>query len=271
MKKNHIILLSAFLLSIASTFAQQRQHLLQGDRTPRLTSMQRDEIGASSTRAKGELIYNLETNCLEYWNGTKWVSLCTGNQSEGVKIGNTIWATRNVDLPGTFAENSWDYGKIYQWNSNLAWSTENPLINHLGGTTWVEFVDNDTGWEAVNNPCPEGWKVPNNEQIDELIQLVITKDEVFDAYVADYKGTGVEGVTITHCDNEIFFPLPKYERYENGSLSPPASDSYSRSYWSSSPGPTWNLGVGNTKQGSTWLHKWGGRGYGRYVRCVAEE
>lgn len=33
---------------------------------------------------------------------------------EGVEINGLIWATRNVDAPGTFAKNPEDYGMYYQ-------------------------------------------------------------------------------------------------------------------------------------------------------------
>jgi uncharacterized protein (TIGR02145 family) len=273
MKKKYTILLSVFLLSMASAFAQTRTQLYQGYRTPRLTCAQRDVLNTATEQAKGTVIYNIDTACLEYWNGTEWISLCGDPKREGVKIGNTIWATRNVDLPGTFAANPWDCGKIYQWNSNLAWSTEDPLINHLGGTTWVSPVPaNDTGWEAANDPCPEGWKVPTNEQIDELITLV--KTEYKDTYVADYKGTGVEGVTITYCDNEIFFPIPKYSRWQNGEI----VSSHAAIYWSgspSSPDRPRNIAFYRESVDSS-DDRWvsiiiTNLEFGNYVRCVAEE
>ena len=51
----------------------------RGLRLPRLTTVQRNDIDASGNDlANGLVIYNITTNCTEYWNGTKWVSLCTG-------------------------------------------------------------------------------------------------------------------------------------------------------------------------------------------------
>ncbi|GHT61094.1 hypothetical protein FACS189451_02420 [Bacteroidia bacterium] len=46
---------------------------------PRLTTALRDALTASEkTLTKGLVIYNTTTNCLEYWNLQKWVSLCAG-------------------------------------------------------------------------------------------------------------------------------------------------------------------------------------------------
>ena len=48
---------------------------------------------------------------------------------EGVEIDGIIWATRNVDAPGTFAENPEDTGMLFQWNRRVGWSATDPIIN----------------------------------------------------------------------------------------------------------------------------------------------
>jgi len=54
-----------------------------GLRLPQLTSDERDNLKLDALTdsiiieaAKGLVIYNTDTDCLEFWNGTKWVSLC---------------------------------------------------------------------------------------------------------------------------------------------------------------------------------------------------
>ncbi len=42
---------------------------------PRMTEPQRDAINGGNPAA-GLVIYNKDTNCLEYWNSSKWVSQC---------------------------------------------------------------------------------------------------------------------------------------------------------------------------------------------------
>ena len=51
----------------------------------RLTSAQRDALvspdsaDVTKSLAKGLLLYNIDNNCLEFWNGARWVSLCDGD------------------------------------------------------------------------------------------------------------------------------------------------------------------------------------------------
>ena len=51
-----------------------------GLRLPLLTTAQRDALAltfsSNPAAAKGLVIYNTEAKCLQYWNGTKWVSFC---------------------------------------------------------------------------------------------------------------------------------------------------------------------------------------------------
>ncbi|MCC9074483.1 hypothetical protein LNQ49_23105 [Flavobacterium sp. F-65] len=54
-----------------------------GIRMPQLTTIERDNLTTQAfvndRKAKGLTIYNLDTKCMEYWNVSRWVSLCTGN------------------------------------------------------------------------------------------------------------------------------------------------------------------------------------------------
>ena len=84
---------------------------------------------------------------------------------EGVVIAGIRWATRNVDMPGTFARNPEDAGMLYQWNRRIGWSSTNPMVNSNGGTTWDNSFPQGTAWYAENDPCPPGWRVPT---VDEL-------------------------------------------------------------------------------------------------------
>ena len=69
-----------------------------GLRMPQLTSFQRDSISSEwsgsseGAKLKGLWIYNLDNNCLEYWNETKWISLC-----DDVLYKNTI----QLDIAGS--------------------------------------------------------------------------------------------------------------------------------------------------------------------------
>jgi len=85
-------------------------------------------------------------------------------EDEGVVINGVKWATRNVDMPGTFAENPEDAGMFYQWNRKTGWSSTDPMINSDGVTTWDNTDSEGDTWEKANDPCPSGWRVPTHEE-----------------------------------------------------------------------------------------------------------
>lgn len=59
--------------------------VVRGERVPQLTTAQRNSISAiDAATAKGQTIYNTDNDCLEYWNGIKWVSLCLGTANIGL-------------------------------------------------------------------------------------------------------------------------------------------------------------------------------------------
>ena len=96
-----IILLLVIFLHIGNAFAQQQ--LVQGQRTPRLTTEQRDQISVNEySYANGLLIYNLDIDCLEYWDGEKWITLCQGSLN------------CEVDIPQPACNNIRVYGKYYK-------------------------------------------------------------------------------------------------------------------------------------------------------------
>ena len=68
------ILLLAIFLNIGNAFAQQQ--IIQGQRLPRLTTAQRAQIDTNNVQAEGQVIYNTDNDCIEYWDGSKWRSFC---------------------------------------------------------------------------------------------------------------------------------------------------------------------------------------------------
>jgi len=88
-----------------------------------------------------------------------------------VLINGVYWATCNVDAPGTFAATPESSGQFYQWNRNIGWSTENPLVNSNGGTTWNSTVPVGYTWEKANDPCPTGYRLPTNEENKSLFDV----------------------------------------------------------------------------------------------------
>lgn len=76
-------------VTVGSSVAPQKFSILElissesGLRLPQLTTIQRNDLKLDlltdpdiKEAAKGLVIYNIDTGCIEFWNGDKWVSLC---------------------------------------------------------------------------------------------------------------------------------------------------------------------------------------------------
>jgi len=94
----------------------------------------------------------------------------------GVIINGVKWATRNVDIPGIFADNPHG-GMLYQWNEKTGWEWE-----------W------DTLWRSTASPCPKGWRVPESEELEALFEY---QDGKWRPHAGRIFGSG---------DNTIFLP-----------------------------------------------------------------
>ena len=79
---------------------------------------------------------------------------------EGVVINGIRWATRNVDMPGTFAPTPENPGMFFQWNKKKGW---NSMDRYVEG--WDNSIPKGTKWYAENDPCPQGWRVPTYEEL----------------------------------------------------------------------------------------------------------
>ena len=150
-------------------------------------------------------------------------------EETGVKIGETTWATRNVGSPGTFVENPEDRGMLYQWNSKLGWSNADPLEPSDGTSVWNGNWDGGgaESWERANDPCPCGWRVPTEEECEELI-------------TEDWEWLG-NGIRLGSEDNFIFLPTVTRRGGIDGALS--GTSLSVGDYWSGSD-ITGNSGFG---------------------------
>ena len=91
---------------------------------------------------------------------------------EGVVINGIRWATRNVDAPGTFAENSEEPGMFFEWNRLRGWRATGELA--------------DARW--TRNPCPRGWRMPTHSElrsfynaIQPVVQFTIEEGRIIEA------------------------------------------------------------------------------------------
>jgi hypothetical protein len=144
--------------------------------------------------------------------------------TDGVTINGVTWATRNVDAPGTFAATPESAGMFYQWNRKVGWSSTDPMVASNGNTTWDGSIPSGAEWETVNDPCPEGWRVPTHSEQNLLVR-------------AGYSWTtqnGVTGGVFGTVPYQIFLSASSY-RGSEGLLDPPASGSSDLTgrYWAS--------------------------------------
>jgi len=189
--------------------------------------------------------------------------LSVPNPPNGVLIDGLLWATGNVDTPGTFTANYKDYGMLYRWNSNLGWTSKDPMRDSNGGATWD--TSNPTGnvWEAGNNPCPAGWRIPTKEEFESLIN-----SGSFEGHHATDDGDDDGGLFFGDGAHKIFLPGAHKRSAENGSIfdiqwcggfywsstsrnNIPPSDAYLMSFWGNEPRTEWDYQL-----------------YGMSVRCV---
>ena len=181
------------------------------------------------------------------------------NTPEGVLINGVVWATCNVDMPGTFASQPNKAGMFYQWNRNIGWSSTDPLVNSNGGTTWDDSTPTGNSWEPENDPCPNGWRLPTHAEQESLINSGSfwgELDGVSGRYYGYYGSSS---------DQRVFFPAAGFRDLYDGNLFNVGIYGY---YWS---GTTTNAGahyfqfssIGNTM----YSHD---RRMGFSVRCVLE-
>lgn len=176
--------------------------------------------------------------------------------NEGIPINGIKWATRNVDAPGTFAENHEDTGMLYQWNRKVAY----PSIGDV--TDWNDTNPEGNTWEKANDPCPAGWRVPTAEEIDKLLHT----DKVSSEWATVNHINGKE-FTDKATGNSIFLPAAGFRDLSNGEFNGAGEAGM---YWSCSGFDSeeahYLLFLGN-------YTSWGGypdRCNGYSIRCVAE-
>ena len=136
---------------------------------------------------------------------------------EGIVIDGVRWATRNVDVAGRFVDAPESLGMLFRWNSRKAWdnTTDSRLIDNWG-------ADNSTSeyWERANDPCPQGWRVPTEEELQSLYNsgsIWVTKN-------------GVNGRLFGNVPNQVFLPAAGWRDYVVGWLNGVGESGV---YWSS--------------------------------------
>ena len=145
---------------------------------PRMTTVERDLIN-SGAPAEGLTIYNTDTKCLELYNGTDWISVCSGSVVTSPPLTTQV-ASNGIGGTYTFlnhnlgADTSLDphtpvkglNGDYYQWEK----SAPDADVDNLIGSTWGDQggTRDNGNWtpsgRGPNDPCPGGFRVPSSAE-----------------------------------------------------------------------------------------------------------
>ena len=108
--------------------------------------------------------------------------------AEAVLINGVRWATRNVDAPGTFAATPEATGQFYKWGSRRGWG--------IPATGWTYSMPSGSVWAGNQDPCPEGWRLPEDDEMRALRYTTMERTT----------RNGVAGILLGDAPNQIFLP-----------------------------------------------------------------
>ena len=215
---------------------------------------------------------------------------------KGIVIGDVIWAPVNCGYePATSDSKGYPYGKLYQWGRKYGqgYSTsydasvpeivEGPIsaINgqkDIYSNTFFTASDYSDDWtspqegdlwnsgtednpvKTENDPCPEGWRVPTEAELDHMANSLSSF-----MTVGDQKGCYFCG-DYTYLDNapQVFFPAAGSRGHDDGSAK---NRGKYGSYWSSKPT---NKDAKFLSFGNSATVTYNYRAAGCSVRCVQE-
>lgn len=183
-----------------------------------------------------------------------------------------IWMDRNLGA-SRVATNSTDeaaYGDLYQWGraadghekrnsptTTTLSDTDQPghgyfIVNENFPHNW-QSPGSDNLWQGangINNPCPEGYRLPTKEEWEAEIQSWYNKD-------------GEGAIT-----SPLKLPQAGYRDHSSGSLDYVESSGY---YWSSTASSFYSNYLSFNRNHSNVSSTGGGsRGYGYSVRCIKD-
>jgi len=125
-----------------------------GLRLPQLSTKERDDVAKQWTAldpesdiakaAQGLIIYNTTTDCLEFWNGRVWISMC-GNASNRPTVASetnpTLTENGNIRLTAYVnAMYDFQFQKLTAWLASGA-ATAYQWQMSKDGATWYDIVD----------------------------------------------------------------------------------------------------------------------------------
>lgn len=128
------------------------------------------------------------------------------NREEGVEINGLLWSTRNVGSPNKFVRKPENSGMHYQFNRKNGWDA-------FSTERWDHTLPEGSSWEKINDPCPDGWRVPTTEELKTLMDSTKVESEWIDQ-------NNIRGMKFTDKQTKkfIFLPLAGCRNWGNGTL-----------------------------------------------------
>lgn len=236
---------------------------------PRMTTMERD---LSTTPAEGLIIFNINTNSLQLYNSSGWVSLSTPTTAAvflpTIVIGTQQWMSKNLDV--AFYRNGDPIPQVTdtnEWNNTFtgAWCYYNndSTIGNKYGKLY--------NWYAVNDPrglAPQGWHIPSDTEWT----ILETTLGGLQAAGGKMKEAGTQNWTSPNTDgnnNSGFAGLPGGYRSHYGFFGYGGTNGY---WWSSSLWliPSWAIYRGLDYSIGNLGHGYNYKLYGFSVRCLRD-
>jgi uncharacterized protein (TIGR02145 family) len=153
------------------------QSTTKGFLLPRMTNEQKQNI---QNPASGLIIYNLNSQSIEFFDGNNWITLNNYPQTEfqcgdilfyhgynynTALIGNQCWFGENLRylpsvVPPHIESDSTPYYYVYGYYGSDIIEAQTSLLYQTYGVLY--------NFPAANTACPNGWNLPTDEQWKEL-------------------------------------------------------------------------------------------------------
>jgi len=188
-----------------------------GLRLPQLTTTQRNDLALEHltdpsdnfSKAKGLVIFNTTTNCVEMWNGTQWLSFCSDilitplsvvitPASMTIEVGKRTLLTATVTpRNATAVQYLWEYsldGTNWMTVTGETSSTLNALAE-IVGITWYRVTASNKVGSVISNVVPITGTMPQgggtNPNINMYIGAFWRWDETGERIIQFGVGTGL--------------------------------------------------------------------------------
>lgn len=171
--------------NIEPTAKLQVEATNQGMLTPRLTTAQRNAI---SNPAEGLIIYNLTTHCLEFYNGSQWISNC--NSQTPAVCGRSC---KSIKLANPSATDG-----VYVVDPD-----SNGILPSM--SCYCDMTTDGGGWTLVLNYLHQGGTNPNLNVRSNSLPLLGSTILGTDESATIYWGHSANSLLNGFCFNEIRF------------------------------------------------------------------